>query len=88
MAILRNKTAERLWRLLEDRNILDEELWRIKTNEELVNYTWLVAEAITNGYDGNNIDETANKWSFPGAFLYSLTVITTIGKPVLFFLLS
>jgi len=32
--------------------------------------------AIKNGYDG--VEE--NKWTFAGAFLYSLTVITTIGE--------
>lgn len=33
--------------------------------------------AIKNGYDGT---EENKRWSFAGAFLYSLTVITTIGE--------
>jgi len=41
-------------------------------------YQQTIVNAIRNeGFDGNN---TADKWSFAGAFLYSLTVITTIGN--------
>lgn len=29
---------------------------------------------------GANYDETVDAWSFPVGFLYSLTVITTIGE--------
>ena len=31
------------------------------------------------GYDGNE-NTNHKQWSFPGALLYSVTVITTIGK--------
>jgi len=42
----------------------------------LESYQKTVVSAIKNGYDG--VEE--NKWTFAGAFLYSLTVITTIGE--------
>lgn len=34
--------------------------------------------AIRRGYDGKELDVSA-QWTFTGSFLYSLTVITTIG---------
>ncbi|GLV36770.1 sandman [Carabus blaptoides fortunei] len=79
MLILRNQTAERLWNLMEANNMFNELQWKSNANIELENYTWIVAEAIKNGFDGSDEDDNPSKWSFPGAFLYSLTVITTIG---------
>lgn len=35
--------------------------------------------SIRKGYDGKEYGKQA-QWTFTGAFLYSLTVITTIGK--------
>lgn len=62
-------------------NILNEVQWKSGANIELENYTWIVAEAIRNGFGGSDDeDDNPSKWSFPGAFLYSLTVITTIGE--------
>lgn len=48
----------------------------MKVRDTLESYQKKVVMAIKNGYDG--VDE--NKWTFAGAFLYSLTVITTIGE--------
>ncbi|XP_070511744.1 TWiK family of potassium channels protein 18 [Cardiocondyla obscurior] len=71
---LRNRTAATLWELTSKENVFSEKLWKAKVRDILENYQKNVVVAINNGYDG--VDE---KWTFAGAFLYSLTVITTIG---------
>jgi hypothetical protein len=57
-------------------NIFSEKLWKAKVRVILETYQKTVVSAIKNGYDGVE----GNKWTFAGAFLYSLTVITTIGE--------
>lgn len=47
---------------------------------ELREYQELIVLAIQDGYDGTDYVNQTHKWPFSGAFLYSLTVITTIGK--------
>jgi len=47
---------------------------------ELQEYQQLIVTAIQDGYDGTDNVNSTQKWSFSGAFLYSLTVITTIGE--------
>ncbi|KMQ88941.1 potassium channel subfamily k member 18-like protein, partial [Lasius niger] len=71
---LRNLTAATLWELTSKENVFSEKLWKAKVRDILENYQKRVVSAIKNGYDG--VEE--NKWTFAGAFLYSLTVITTI----------
>lgn len=56
--------------------MFSEKLWKAKVKDILENYQRKIVLAIKNGYDG--VEE--NKWTFAGAFLYSLTVITTIGE--------
>ncbi|XP_067213864.1 TWiK family of potassium channels protein 18 isoform X2 [Linepithema humile] len=72
---LRNLTAATLWELTSKENVFSEKLWKAKVRDILEIYQKRVVLAIKNGYDG--VEE--NKWTFAGAFLYSLTVITTIG---------
>jgi hypothetical protein len=39
----------------------------------------VIRKAKTEGYDGGQDDNSNVQWSFSGALLYSVTVITTIG---------
>ncbi|XP_033329528.2 TWiK family of potassium channels protein 18 [Megalopta genalis] len=73
---LRNMTAANLWELTSKENVFSERIWKTKVRAILENYQRKMVTAIKNGYDG--ADEN-KRWSFAGAFLYSLTVITTIG---------
>lgn len=58
-------------------NVFSERIWKAKVKAILENYQKKMVMAIKNGYDGG---EENKRWSFAGAFLYSLTVITTIGE--------
>ena len=40
----------------------------------------VIRKAKTEGYDGQEGTDEASQWDFSGALLYSVTVITTIGK--------
>ncbi|XP_029159211.1 TWiK family of potassium channels protein 18 [Nylanderia fulva] len=71
----RNLTAAILWELTSKENVFSEKLWKAKVRDILESYQKKVVSSIKDGYDG--VEE--NKWTFAGAFLYSLTVITTIG---------
>ncbi|KYN00302.1 hypothetical protein ALC62_08944 [Cyphomyrmex costatus] len=73
---LRNSTAATLWELTSKENVFSEKLWKEKVRDILKNYQTTIVSAIKDGYNG--MRET--KWTFAGAFLYSLTVITTIGE--------
>ncbi len=72
----RRRTALELWNYTETLNVLHREQWleevvlRIGAFEEKV-----VKTMLTEGYGA-----TVEQWSFSGALLYSVTVITTIGK--------
>ena len=49
----------------------------------------LTLQVKTEGYDGNDNQEveSASQWNFSGALLYSVTIITTIGKSWLLMLI-
>ncbi|XP_065350456.1 potassium channel subfamily K member 1 [Cloeon dipterum] len=78
----RSKTRDRLWEITQKFNVLEEEAWREQAASEVLKFQMEVIDAINKGYDGvddvKDLSETS-QWSFSGAFLYSLTVITTIG---------
>ncbi|KAL1130362.1 hypothetical protein AAG570_013300 [Ranatra chinensis] len=76
---LRNETAARLWlTTCCEINVFSEENWRNRVHVELVHFQKSIVEAVQiYGYEGEEM--AGNRWSFSGAFLYSLTVITTIG---------
>lgn len=80
MGSVRNETVERLWELLYVDNILNEMSWKNSVTTELEQFTLVVRDAVRDGYEGSDDPDYKQKWAFPGAFLYSLTVITTIGE--------
>jgi len=72
--------VNRLWTLTAKLNVLDEHKWTRIASNLLDNLTREVYLATNNkGFDGNTDERSDARWSFAGALLYSVTVITTIG---------
>jgi len=62
-------------------NVLDEQNWTAIADNLLDNLTREVFLATNNkGFDSSSDESGAPRWNFTGALLYSVTVITTIGK--------
>lgn len=75
---LRQDTVKRLWEITDKLNVLYKDNWTRMVSHEVRNFQTELIAAVKDGYDGK--DGGSQQWSFSGAFLYSLTVITTIGK--------
>jgi hypothetical protein len=74
----RTGTASRIWDLTCC-NEYCEEQWRMEVQVHLKSFQSHVIEAVRNfSYEGEG--KEMNRWSFSGSFLYSLSVITTIGE--------
>lgn len=82
--------VQKFWNLTLELNTFNKDEYHKIVMSELYEYQLKIVNYSRKGYDGrDNLDYSA-QWSFAGAFLYSLTVITTIGKCVVndFFHLS
>ena len=55
--------------------------WTVEANTVLRKFELdVIRKAKTEGYDGQEGADSVLQWNFSGALLYSVTVITTIGK--------
>lgn len=75
---LREQTVGRLWEVTAALNVLYKDNWTAAVNEHIRYFQLRLVAAVKDGYDGKESGRE-QQWSFSGAFLYSLTVITTIG---------
>ncbi|GIY93334.1 hypothetical protein CEXT_480301 [Caerostris extrusa] len=75
---LRQETVKRLWEITDKLNVLYKDNWTRMVSHEVRHFQTELIAAVKDGYDGK--DGGSQQWSFSGAFLYSLTVITTIVK--------
>jgi len=72
--------VNRLWTTTARLNVLDEKNWTVIANRLLKNLTREVYIATNSkGFDGSSDESSEIRWTFAGALLYSVTVITTIG---------
>jgi len=72
---LRSQTVEKLWSITEDLNILYKDNWTRLAEQEVLKFQ----NSLVQKYKQVNGGQKFYNWSFPSAFLYSLTLITTIG---------
>lgn len=83
---LRTQTVDRLWSITENLNILYRENWTRLAAEEVLEFQEALFKALRGTGGGYGSGRTmyymqgTHKWSFSSSFLYSLTLITTIGE--------
>ncbi|XP_018570605.1 TWiK family of potassium channels protein 18 [Anoplophora glabripennis] len=81
--VWRNRTiyAQKLYNLSRKMNEEDmkREIFHKNVMIVLEEYQKIIVNFSRRGYDGTDDEDSSAQWSFAGAFLYSLTVITTIG---------
>ncbi|XP_013793484.2 TWiK family of potassium channels protein 7-like [Limulus polyphemus] len=70
-------TVRRLWVITNNLNVLYKDNWTRLVSAEIDQFQTDLISAVKKGYDGYEVG-ASRQWSFSGAFLYSLTVITTI----------
>lgn len=74
---LRSQTVEKLWSITEDLNILYKDNWTRLAEQEVLKFQDSLVRKYRGAPKGK---QSSHIWSFPSSFLYSLTLITTIGK--------
>ena len=80
VAVIRHEKVSELWNITEELNILHQQNWSAIAERVFLDFQLQVFHAAKHrGWDGKD-GETELQWSFAGALLYSVTVITTIGK--------
>ncbi|XP_044764164.1 potassium channel subfamily K member 18 isoform X2 [Coccinella septempunctata] len=67
-----------IWNQTLSMNPFTEEEYRKMLETELMKFQKSIVLSVRRGYDGSKLSYS-EQWSIAGAFLYSLTVITTIG---------
>ncbi|OQR67445.1 potassium channel subfamily K member 18-like [Tropilaelaps mercedesae] len=77
---LRDSTIDHLWTITMELNVLFKDNWTVAVNQVMRNFSAELVRHVKEGYDGKEAGKEGTQWSLGSAFLYSLTVITTIGK--------
>lgn len=76
VARLRSACLSRLWNVTDHLNVLEERKWKLDVRQVLLDHQQAMALAIKGGYDGRTNQE---RWTFPSALMFSLSVFTMIG---------
>ncbi|XP_063388540.1 potassium channel subfamily K member 18 [Cydia fagiglandana] len=76
MTLERDNTAQCLWQDVLKVNIFNDTYLKHRISITIQQYQDKVVHAVKRGWDGGR---SSRQWSFSSSFLYSLTVITTIG---------
>ena len=74
----RKDIVQKLWEITDRYNVLEFEKWKSESEEVVKEFQNHIVQQADSGYDGK--DGHPKQWTFSGSLLYSITVITTIGK--------
>lgn len=73
---LRYQCAFELWELTTDENIFNASSWTFRANKVVRRFQDNVTAAVKRGYDLRKVEE---RWSFPAALMFSLSIFTMLG---------
>lgn len=77
----RRKLVMELWNYTMEVNVFHEANWTDWVDQQLTNYSKrLYIFVKETGWDGKFETGEATQWTYVGSLLYSVTVITTIGR--------
>lgn len=74
----RKDIVQKLWEITNRYNVLEFEKWKSESEEVVKEFQTHIVNQTKSGYEGK--DGHPKQWTFSGSLLYSITVITTIGK--------
>jgi len=77
-----------IFNTIEKSKVLYESNWTSMARQILEDYQQELVRQSKRGYQGERFEDDTKQWNFPGAILYAITVITTIGMWTNFFLSS
>jgi len=75
-----NATVEKLFEHSMNSTVLYQNNWTAMARVILEEYQKSIVSQTKRGSQGERISDDTEQWNFPGAILYAITVITTIGK--------
>jgi len=75
-----NITVEKLFQHSMNSTVLYRDTWTTVAKRILEEYQKDIVNQTKRGYQGERVSDDTQQWTFPGAILYAITVITTIGK--------
>ncbi|PSN36001.1 hypothetical protein C0J52_20000 [Blattella germanica] len=75
---VRARTVDKLWSITEDLNILYKDNWTRLAAQEVLKFQDTLVRNLRGG--ALHYPHHHHRWSFSSSFLYSLTLITTIGE--------
>jgi hypothetical protein len=79
-----NTTVEKLFNQSVNATVLVQSNWTAMAKAILEEYQKDIVRQTKRGSQGERITDDTKQWTFPGAILYAITVITTIGNDLLF----
>ena len=81
----RSNIVKNLWKITEEYNTLHPTNWTDEVTDIMIKYQKFIIKEQKKGYEASEIPKP--KWTFTGSLLYSITVITTIGRIYLFIII-
>jgi len=76
---MRAKAVDIMWSVVYPLNELSVNQYMNSSGKAVDDFRLILLGTISKGYDAKDGDQNS-QWSYSGAFLYSLTVSTTIGE--------